>query len=89
MSSLTAAFFFTAFFSSPEHERTIPSDTGITQKLARAILQSKTMKRLNPTIVVEIRAPMISGIQWLDAVSICAQSPNMFCVRSERFFFPK
>ena len=89
MSSFTSAFFLTAFFSRPEHDRIIVSATGITQKLASTILQSKKIKSDRPTIVVEMSAPMISGIQWLDAVSICAQSPRIFCVRSERFFLPK
>lgn len=70
-----AVFFLTALFSAPEQLITIRKATGITQKLESAIRQSKKKKRLIPTRLVDIIAPISSGIQWLEAVSIEAQSP--------------
>ena len=51
--------------------------------------QSKNKKSDAPTKAVEITAPISSGIQWLEAVSIIAESAIIVCVRSERSFFEK
>ena len=89
MASFMAWFFLTALFSAPEQVTTMRNATGITQKLASTILQSKNINMLTPTRLTEAIAPISSGIQWLDAVSIIAQSPMILVVRSAIFFFPK
>ena len=63
MVSLTAEFLRTAFFSAPEQVIMIMNATGMTQKLASTILQSKAKNRLIPTSDTEITAPISSGIQ--------------------------
>ena len=68
--------------------RTIINAIGITHTAARAIFQ---LKKNNPmTIsVVEINAPISSGIQCELAVSIRAQSDIIAFVRSDKSFLLK
>ena len=82
-------FFRIARFCNPEEVATTRKATGITQKLDRASLQSNATNKLIPTIVTDNTDPISSGIQWLDAVSICAQSDMIFVVRSLKSFLPK
>ena len=61
---------------------------GITHTAASVILQSKKNKLITIS-VVEMSAPINSGIQWEDAVSNIAQSDIIVFVRSAKSFFPK
>ena len=60
----------------------------MTQIAARAIRKSKKNKLIT-IIVVEIIAPINSGIQWELAVSKRAQSDIIVFVRSAKSFLPK
>ncbi|SCH47108.1 Uncharacterised protein [uncultured Clostridium sp.] len=64
------------------------NDTGATHSTASPILQSAA-KRPMPMSMVEIRAPISSGIKWENAFSTKAQSAIMVVVRSARSLFPK
>ena len=88
-SSCAERFLRMARFCKPEEVATTRNAIGITQKLDRASRQSKAANKLIPTMATDNTEPISSGIQWLDAVSICAQSDIILVVRSLKSFFPK